>query len=77
MGEMVYVVEITSYDVVNRREVSDPAVVFRSLKDAQDYCNREAASMWKKIEWIDEDFIGFAGDDETYTEFSIRHARFI
>lgn len=77
MDKMVYIVEITSYDVVNRKEVSDPAVAFNTVEDAREYCNREADSIGKKIEWIDDDFLGFTGDDESYTEFAIRHAKFM
>ena len=77
MDKMVYIVEVTSYDVVNRKEVSDPAVAFNTVEDAREYCNREADSIGKVIEWIDEDFLGFTGDDESYTEYSIRHAKFM
>lgn len=77
MDKMVYIVEITSYDVVNRKEVSDPAVAFRSIDAAREYCTREADSIGKVIEWVDSDFLGFTGDDESYTEYSIRHAKFM
>lgn len=77
MDKMVYIVEVTSVDVINRKEVSDPAIAFNTVEDAREYCNREAASIGKKIEWIDDDFLGFTGDDESYTEYSIRHAKFM
>lgn len=77
MNKTVYIVEVTSYDVVNRRAIGDPAVAFDTVEDAREYCNRKADSIGKVIEWMDEDFLGFTGDDKSYTEYLIRHAKFM
>ena len=73
----IYVVEIITYDEVNRKRSSEPLMAFKSVRTARDYCETRASESGNEIDWMDKDFLGFTGDAEKYIEYSIRRAKLV